>query len=87
MNLVNSINVISFIIIMSRHADVTADLRPTHTVEDYLMTMHVMERDYGEIVAARLAEMLGVAPATVAMTFRRMGATTGSPARGASQCT
>lgn len=36
------------------------------------MTMHVMERDFGEIVAARLAEMLGVAPATVAMTFRRM---------------
>jgi len=46
--------------------------RPSHTVEDYLMTMHVMERDYGEIVAARLAEMLGVAPATVAMTFKRM---------------
>jgi DtxR family Mn-dependent transcriptional regulator len=36
------------------------------------MTMHVMERDYGEIVAARLAEMLAVAPATVAMTFKRM---------------
>ncbi|OGO33271.1 MAG: hypothetical protein A2Z16_17675 [Chloroflexi bacterium RBG_16_54_18] len=57
---------------MSRHAELAADHRPTHTVEDYLMTMHVMERDYGEIVAARLAEMLGVAPATVAMTFRRM---------------
>ncbi len=46
--------------------------RPTHTVEDYLMTMQVMERDYGEIVAARLAEMLNVAPATVAMTLKRM---------------
>jgi DtxR family Mn-dependent transcriptional regulator len=46
--------------------------RPTHTVEDYLMTMHVMERDYGEIVAARLAEMMDVAPATVAMTLKRM---------------
>lgn len=46
--------------------------RPTHTVEDYLMTMQVMERDQGEIVAARLAEMLNVAPATVAMTLRRM---------------
>jgi DtxR family Mn-dependent transcriptional regulator len=57
---------------MSRHNISTADHRPTHTVEDYLMTMHVMERDYGEIVAARLAEMLGVAPATVAMTFKRM---------------
>jgi DtxR family Mn-dependent transcriptional regulator len=49
-----------------------ADHRPTHTVEDYLMTMLVMERDFGEIVAARLAEMLGVAPATVAMTLKRM---------------
>ena len=46
--------------------------RPTPTVEDYLMTMHVMERDYGEIIAARLAEMLNVTPATVAMTFKRM---------------
>src|SRR5512139_2913051 len=36
------------------------------------MTMHVMERDYGEIVAARLAEMMDVAPATVAMTLKRM---------------
>jgi DtxR family transcriptional regulator, Mn-dependent transcriptional regulator len=46
--------------------------RPTHTVEDYLMTMSVMERDYGEIIAARLAEMLNVTPATVAMTLKRM---------------
>jgi DtxR family Mn-dependent transcriptional regulator len=46
--------------------------RPTHTVEDYLMTMYALERDHGEIVAARLAEMLNVAPATVAMTFKRM---------------
>jgi DtxR family Mn-dependent transcriptional regulator len=46
--------------------------RPTHTVEDYLMTMQAMERDYGEIIAARLAEMLNVTPATVAMTLKRM---------------
>jgi len=46
--------------------------RPTHTVENYLMTMFVMERDQGEIVAARLAEELDVAPATVAMTLKRM---------------
>lgn len=36
------------------------------------MSMYVMERDHGEIVAARLAEMLDVAPATVAMTLKRM---------------
>lgn len=46
--------------------------RPTHTIEDYLMTMYVMERDFGEIVAARLAEMMNVTPATVAMTLKRM---------------
>lgn len=46
--------------------------RPTHTIEDYLMNMHVMERDHGEIVAARLAEMMNVAPATVTMTLKRM---------------
>ncbi|MBT3714610.1 MAG: metal-dependent transcriptional regulator [Anaerolineae bacterium] len=57
---------------MSRPTQTDADTRPTHTIEDYLMTMHVMERDLGEIVAARLAEMMGVAPATVTMTLRRM---------------
>jgi DtxR family Mn-dependent transcriptional regulator len=36
------------------------------------MTMYAMERDQGEIIAARLAEMLNVAPATVTMTFKRM---------------
>ena len=36
------------------------------------MTMQVMESDYGEIIAVRLAEMLNVAPATVAMTLKRM---------------
>jgi len=47
-------------------------LEPTHTVEDYLMRMYVMERDQGEIVAARLAELLEVAQPTVAITLRRM---------------
>lgn len=46
--------------------------RPTHTVENYLMTMQVMDRDDGEIIAARLAEMLNVTPTTVAMTLKRM---------------
>jgi DtxR family Mn-dependent transcriptional regulator len=36
------------------------------------MTMYALERDHGEIIAARLAEMLNVAPATVTMTFKRM---------------
>jgi len=46
--------------------------RPTRTIENYLMSMHVMERDQGEIISARLAEELNVAPATVAMTIKRM---------------
>ena len=54
------------------HPLTNSSQRPTHTVEDYLMTMYVMERDYGEIIAARLAEMLNVTPATVAMTLKRM---------------
>ena len=57
---------------MTKSAVLSDQHRPTPTVEDYLMTMHVMERDHGEIVAARLAEMLGVAPATVTMTLKRM---------------
>jgi len=57
---------------MPRQATLPATSRPTHTVENYLMTMYAMERDQGEIIAARLAEMLNVAPATVTMTFKRM---------------
>jgi DtxR family Mn-dependent transcriptional regulator len=57
---------------MSPSASQKTDTRPTHTVEDYLMNMHVMDRDHGEIIAARLAEMMNVAPATVAMTLKRM---------------
>ena len=57
---------------MSHSATPQPDSRPTHTVEDYLMNMFVMDRDHGEIIAARLAEMMNVAPATVAMTLKRM---------------
>ena len=57
---------------MTRQSTSAATSRPTHTVENYLMTMYAMERDQGEIIAARLAEMLNVAPATVTMTFKRM---------------
>jgi DtxR family Mn-dependent transcriptional regulator len=57
---------------MSMHSQHSEGLHPTPTVEDYLMNMHVMERDHGEIVAARLADILKVAPATVAMTLKRM---------------
>jgi len=57
---------------MSPEMNSEEEYRPTHTVENYLMTMYVMERDFGEIVAARLAEMMRVSPATVAMTLKRM---------------
>jgi DtxR family Mn-dependent transcriptional regulator len=57
---------------MTRQSTSVTTSRPTHTVENYLMTMYAMERDQGEIIAARLAEMLNVAPATVTMTFKRM---------------
>jgi DtxR family transcriptional regulator, Mn-dependent transcriptional regulator len=57
---------------MTRQSTTAASSRPTHTIENYLMTMYAMERDQGEIIAARLAEMLNVAPATVTMTFKRM---------------
>lgn len=58
---------------MSRQTTQEAGSRPTYTIENYLMTMYVMERDHGEIVAARLAEMMNVTPATVTMTLKRMG--------------
>ena len=53
----------------SKHVD---EAPITQTIQDYLMTMHVLERDHGEIVAARLAEQLGVTAPTVAMTLKRM---------------
>lgn len=57
---------------MSHSSKKTDSAHPTQTIQDYLMTMHVLERDYGEIVAARLVEQLGVTPPTVAMTLKRM---------------
>ncbi|HMD89190.1 MAG TPA: metal-dependent transcriptional regulator [Anaerolineaceae bacterium] len=46
--------------------------RPTPTIEDYLAIIYVMERDGDEVVAARLAESLEVAPPTVTVTLKRM---------------
>jgi DtxR family transcriptional regulator, Mn-dependent transcriptional regulator len=49
-----------------------AENRPTPTIEDYLAILYVMERDGEEVVAARLAESLEVAPPTVTITLKRM---------------
>jgi DtxR family Mn-dependent transcriptional regulator len=46
--------------------------RPTPTIEDYLAVIYVMERDGDEVIAARLAESLEVAPPTVTVTLKRM---------------
>jgi DtxR family Mn-dependent transcriptional regulator len=45
---------------------------PTPTIEDYLAILYVMERDGEQVVAARLAESLDVAPPTVTATLKRM---------------
>jgi DtxR family Mn-dependent transcriptional regulator len=50
----------------------SAESRPTPTIEDYLAIMYVMERDGEEIIAARLAESLEVTPPTVTVTLKRM---------------
>ena len=57
---------------MSETKESSKSLQPTHTIQDYLMNMHVMERDQGVIVAARLAELMNVSHVTVAMTLKRM---------------
>lgn len=57
---------------MSTNSPLSETSQPTPTVENYLMTMHILERDQGTIVAARLADIIKVAPATVAMTLKRM---------------
>jgi DtxR family Mn-dependent transcriptional regulator len=48
------------------------EIRPTATVEDYLILMYVMERDGEDIIAARLADALEVTPPTVTTTLKRM---------------
>jgi DtxR family transcriptional regulator, Mn-dependent transcriptional regulator len=48
------------------------DNRPTTTIEDYLAIIYIMERDGEEVIAARLAESLEVAPPTVTVTLKRM---------------
>src|SRR4030042_1717620 len=49
----------------------SAESRPTPTIEDYLAIMYVMERDGEEIIAARMAESLDVSPPTVTVTLKR----------------
>jgi DtxR family Mn-dependent transcriptional regulator len=50
----------------------TLRARPTPTVEDYLTILYILERDGEEVIAARLAEALEVAPPTVTVTLKRM---------------
>ncbi len=57
---------------MSQAIKTQTDSRPTPTIEDYLAILYVMERDGDEVIAARLAETLEVAPPTVTMTLKRM---------------
>jgi DtxR family Mn-dependent transcriptional regulator len=57
---------------MTQSAIATIENRPTPTIEDYLAIIYVMERDEEEVIAARLAESLEVAPPTVTMTLKRM---------------
>jgi DtxR family Mn-dependent transcriptional regulator len=57
---------------MAQSTKIQTESRPTPTIEDYLAVIYVMERDEGEVVAARLAESLEVAPPTVTVTLKRM---------------
>jgi len=57
---------------MSSSPKGSSENRPTPTIEDYLAIMYVMERDGEEVIAARLAESLEVAPPTVTVTLKRM---------------
>jgi DtxR family Mn-dependent transcriptional regulator len=45
---------------------------PSPTIEDYLTILYVLERDGEEVIAARIAEALKVAPPTVTVTLKRM---------------
>ena len=64
--------------------------RPTPTIEDYLAIIYVIERDEDEVVPARLAESLEVAPPTVTVTLKRMerdGWITTTPRKGTTKKT
>jgi len=57
---------------MTQSPNSLIEIRPTPTVEDYLAVIYVMESDGEEVIAARLAESLEVAPPTVTVTLKRM---------------
>jgi len=48
------------------------DEKNSTTIEDYLETLYIMQRDGVPIVGARLAELLRVTPPTVTNTLKRM---------------
>jgi len=49
-----------------------AGLKVTETIEDYLESIYNMRDEGKQVIAARLAERLGVKPPTVSQTLRRM---------------
>ncbi len=49
-----------------------ARLKVTETIEDYLESIYNMRDEGKQVIAARLAERLGVKPPTVSQTLRRM---------------
>ena len=55
-------------------ADTRTDNRtePSKTVEDYLLNIYTLSGEGRTVIAARLAEALGVAPPTVTATLHRM---------------
>ncbi|MCD6356214.1 MAG: metal-dependent transcriptional regulator [Anaerolineaceae bacterium] len=46
--------------------------KPTPTIEDYLGIIYTLSRDGKKVIAARLAELIGVSPPTVTVTIKRM---------------
>jgi DtxR family Mn-dependent transcriptional regulator len=52
--------------------EINTPTTPTPTIEDYLMVIYVMQRDGKEVIAARMAEWMGVSPPTVSLTVKRM---------------
>jgi DtxR family Mn-dependent transcriptional regulator len=57
---------------MAQSAGVQTEVHPTPTIEHYLAVIYVMDRDEGEVIGARVAESLDVAPPTVTVTLKRM---------------
>lgn len=71
-SIINNLHSVNQVILPTNPIGETMTEKNSATIEDYLETLLILQRDGATIVGARLAELLKVTPPTVTNTLKRM---------------